>query len=313
MDKRILYRFYEGSASQQEKEEVKNWVDSSSLNKEEFMREREFFDAILLSGYKRNENKQLKGHRSSTIRRELLRLVAAIALLIIAGVSFYQLKINEINTVQNTIIVPAGQRVNLILPDGTNVWLNALTELKYPSFFNGSTREVYLNGEAYFDVKPTGGKRFVVHTERYDVEVLGTSFNVEAYNETGKFSTALMEGSVKIVNRSNEADNITLERNQKAYVSSQGLLASSIISDFDMYRWKDGLICFKNTNFIELMNWFEKYYDIDIIIENERLADHVFSGKFRISDGIDNALRILQKDAKYTYIRDIENAVIYIK
>ena len=93
----------------------------------------------------------------------------------------------------------------------------------------------------------------------------------------------------------------------------QRTFAVEPIADFDPFRWKEGLICFKSMHFKELMSRFEKCYGIHIIIENPKLADYICSGKFRISDGIDKALRILQKDAKYTFERNKDESVIYIK
>ena len=142
--------------------------------------------------------------------------------------------------------------------------------------------------------------------------MLGTKFNVEAYSDSEDFNTALMEGSVKIINNKNPSGTVLLSPNHMATLKN-GKLSASPISDFDVYRWKEGLICFRNMNFEQLMLRFEKCYGIRIVIENKTLVNYVCSGKFRISDGIDNALRILQKDAKYSFERNKDESVIYIK
>ena len=97
-----------------------------------------------------------------------------------------------------TITVPAGQRINITLVDGTNVWLNARTSLSYPVKFGKNNRQVVLDGEAYFDVTKDKSKPFIVQTDNYNVEVLGTQFDVNAYSETGEFETTLMSGSLKV-------------------------------------------------------------------------------------------------------------------
>ena len=97
-----------------------------------------------------------------------------------------------------TITVPAGQRINITLADGTNVWLNARTTIQYPITFNEKERLVKLDGEAYFDVTKDKSKPFIVQTNNYNVEVLGTKFDVDSYSETEIFETTLMEGSVRI-------------------------------------------------------------------------------------------------------------------
>lgn len=84
-------------------------------------------------------------------------------------------------------------------------------------------------------------------------------------------------------------------------------------SSIDPYRWKEGLICFKEMSFAELMRRFEQCYGVSVVVENKSLSHYTFNGKFRISDGIDNALRVLQKDAEYTFVRENDDSVIYIQ
>lgn len=218
----------------------------------------------------------------------------------------------EIEASYYTVQVPSGQRANITLPDGTIVWLNARSEIRYASFLKDSRREVELNGEAYFEVTHNKKQPFVVRTDKYDVEVLGTHFNVEAYSDTDFFSTALIEGSVKVSSRESSSDEILLTPDQKV-TRINGKLAISAIDNYDMYRWREGLICFKDMDFAELMKLLEKYYEIEIRIENPHLSGHIFSGKFRTNDGVDNALQILQKDITYTYNKNNEGSIIYIK
>ena len=97
-----------------------------------------------------------------------------------------------------TVSVPAGQRTHLTLPDGTTVWLNARTTLSYPTSFNSNERTVFLQGEAYFEVSKNRHKPFIVQTQQYNIEVLGTKFDVEAYPDSKNFETTLMQGSVKV-------------------------------------------------------------------------------------------------------------------
>ena len=200
----------------------------------------------------------------------------------------------------------------ICLPDSTFVWLNAGSTLEY--FVSRWTKErnVRLDGEAYFEVTHNEDKPFVVQTNKCNVEVLGTKFNVEAYSDSEDFCTSLMEGSVRVSDKKKPSESLVLAPNQQVSWIN-GHLQSKPIADFDPFRWKEGLICFKSMHFKELMSRFEKCYGIHIIIENPKLADYICSGKFRISDGIDKALRILQKDAKYTFERNKDESVIYIK
>lgn len=313
MEKEILYKFFDGKASREEKEAIRIWLETSEENEQELFREREFFDAMILSGDTGKTTKEKKSRPFYlTAILEMVKLAAVLAIAITCGTYAYKSEIKKIRQAMNTITVPAGQRVNLTLPDGTNVWLNACSEMKYPAAFTGDKREITLNGEAYFEVTHNANKPFIVQTNKCNIEVLGTKFNVEAYNDSKDFCTSLLEGSVKIVEREKPSDNLILTPNQQATLVN-GHLSSEPIADFDLFRWKEGLICFRNMHFKELMTRFEKCYGIHIIIENTNLADYVCSGKFRISDGIDKALSILQKDAQYTFIRSKDDSAIYIK
>lgn len=313
MKKETLYKFFDGKASHEEKEAIRLWLEASPENEKELFREREFFDAMILSVNDREAGEEKKPrpfYQKALL--EFVKIAAIFALTVTCGTYFYKSEIRKIGKAMNTITVPAGQRVNLTLPDGTNVWLNARSEMRYPAAFTGDRREITLDGEAYFEVARNADKPFVVQTNKCNVEVLGTKFNVEAYGDSGDFCTSLMEGSVRVSDRENPSENLVLTPNhQAAWVN--GHLMAKPIADFDLFRWKEGLICFKNMNFKQLMRRFEKCYGIHIIIENPKLADYVCSGKFRISDGIDKALRILQKDAKYTFERSKDDSVVYIK
>ncbi len=314
MNRKILYRFFEGEASRDEKEAVKTWLEASPDHKEEFFRERKFYDAVILSKYNmpgtsRNQFRPRK--RFKKVFAEFTKVAAIFLLVLSAGIYIYQQQIDKILQTTNTIMVPPGQRANIQLPDGSDVWLNGGSEISYPVYFTDKNRDVYLKGQAFFDVSPDKKMPFIVHTRNYEIEVLGTSFDVEAYPDSPDFTTALMTGSVKISRTDNPAENITLLSNQRV-MTVDGRLVKETIYDFDIYRWKEGLICFKDIEFGELMKRFEKCYDVEIRIENPRIARKIFGGKFRISDGIENALRILQKEGEYAFERLDENPVVYI-
>ena len=313
MEKETLYKFFDGKASREEKEAVRIWLESSPENEQMLFREREFFDAMILSGSTKSAGTEKKSRPFyRTVLFEAMKIAAVFAITIACGTYFYKSEIRKIGEAMNTITVPAGQRANLTLPDGTNVWLNARSEMRYPAAFTGNKREISLDGEAYFEVTHKGGKPFVVRTDKCNVEVLGTKFNVEAYSDSEDFCTSLMEGSVRVSDKKKPSESLVLAPNQQVSWIN-GHLQSKPIADFDPFRWKEGLICFKSMHFKELMSRFEKCYGIHIIIENPKLADYICSGKFRISDGIDKALRILQKDATYTFERNKDESVIYIK
>lgn len=314
MNKEILYRFFEGTASYDDEVKVKEWMESSPDNAKEFYHERKLFDAMLLLGNAENKkNKRTILHHTIQVYLKEFVKIAAIAAFAF-GVSWHyqQSKLDKIAQTMNVVTVPAGQRVNLTLSDGTNVWLNSRSTMQYPAYFSANKREVKLDGEAYFEVTHNAKRPFIVNTQKYNVKVLGTKFNVDAYSDMGEFSTALLEGSVKIVDRKNSANETLLLPDNKAFLHN-GKLEMQPISDYNHYRWKEGLICFRDIKFSQLMSEFEKCYGFRIIIQNKSIENFEFSGKFRQSDGIDYALRVLQKDSYFTFSRDDERTIIYIR
>lgn len=313
MEQDLLHRFFEGKVTSKEKKDIKQWIAESDEHRDQLFKERMIFDAMIVSGKIPNsQSEPVKRKPLLRVFVELSKIAAVVVVMLIAGIYFYTQKMNEINLATNTIIVPVGQRANIQLPDGTNVWLNARTQMTYPAYFTGAKREIELNGEAYFEVSHDAEKPFVVHTKSFEVKVLGTKFNVKAYNDTEDFTTALMEGSVEVTNTMNKNNTIRLLPDQKVDYR-EGRLFRSSIEDYDIYRWREGLMCFKDIQFIDLIRQFENSYGVSIIIENEKAKEKVFSGKLRISDGIDNALRILQKDGGYIFEWDESGTTIYIK
>ena len=183
----------------------------------------------------------------------------------------------------------------------------------YPAVFDGPVRQVTIDGEAYFDVKKDEKKPFVVETNKCNMEVLGTKFNVDSYSEKEDFEVALMEGSVKVVSRRKANEALVLKPDNKVSLQMDGTLKIAPVDDYDLYRWKEGLICFKNKSFLSIMKELEEYFGTQIKVENKNVLKHSFTGKFRQSDGLDYALRVLQKDIAFVYERDDEHQIIYIR
>lgn len=312
MQKDTLYKFFSGTASLEEETEIKEWMESSGKNRKEFFRERKIFDAILLSD---EDNIYNPAQKSATPRipsfiKELLKIAAIIALTL-SGSFFFQKTINE-PIGMNEITVPPGQRVNLTLPDGTNVWLNARSVLRYPSSYADDKREVTLDGEAYFTVTKNEEIPFFVNTGKYTVKVLGTQFNVNAHKNNEHFETALIEGSVEVLLPGQPEHSIELTPHHKVS-EINGILTIEQITDYDTFRWKEGLICFKNQSFAEIMEKFEQTYGIRFIVKNQQVMKYMYTGKFRHADGVDYALRVLQKNINFKFERDDENLIIYIR
>lgn len=309
MDINLLHRFFEGSSTIEEEEQIYLWLEASESNKKVLLDERLIYDSLILNSYSeaRAEKTKIKSLRVRNIR--IISTWAAIFLLLIVS-TFFVLNMNSEDSELNTLIVPPGQRINLILSDNTNLWLNANTKFSYPAKFSKNSRTVYLDGEAYFEVSENEKKPFIVKTNQGDVVVTGTTFNVESYSENGSFNTSLFEGGVDIYK--NEVKLTSLSPNQKSILQEERLLITSI-TDSDEYLWRQGLIAFKNKELEDILTTLEKYFAVDIIILNERLPQHTYTGKFRQSDGVDYALRVLQHSIRFVYERDDATGIIYVK
>lgn len=314
MDRKVLHRFFAGTASFEEEEAVCDWVDASDKNREELIRERKYFDVLLLHKAK-NSSMAQSGRRFSLpfVIGESLKIAAAISVLVVSALYIYNNVAKPAPVLaMNKIVVPPGQRANLTLSDGTNVWLNACSELAYPASFTEESRSVSLKGEAYFDVSKDAEHPFIVQTNQCDIKVLGTKFNVQADESDCEFSVALLEGSIELTNKMNPGPSILLAPMQKAEWTGGKMVVDSI-RNLDNYRWKEGLICFEDIRFADLMKRFEKTYDIRIVIRNKSLHDYKCSGKCRVSDGVDFILQVLQRSTRFTFSRNDDNTIIYIK
>uniref|UniRef100_UPI002676CBCD FecR family protein n=1 Tax=Bacteroides congonensis TaxID=1871006 RepID=UPI002676CBCD len=278
-------------------------------NRQEFFRERKLFDAILLHGDLAYKKVRTRFYIPWRRIAAALSGVAAIVLLTIYVITYF-LQQSFRDETMNTVIVPQGQRVSLTLADGTKVWLNAKTKMEYPQSFKAfDERIVKVDGEAYFEVSKNKNRPFIVKTSKGDVEVLGTKFYVSAYATTDIFETSLIEGRVKV---HTAYEDMTLYPRDKA-VLQNGILTRKHIDDMDIYRWRDGLYCFKNLSFEDVLKQFEIYYDVRFVKENPQMANPKLNGKFRLIDGVDYALRVLQREVGFSFRRDEETSVIYLK
>ena len=314
MERETLYKFFEGTTSHEEEVAIRQWMECSHENKLLFLKERKLFDSMLLLGREEDIQKEkIRGKiRISSLRTQVLKVAAIVAITLGCAYGYEQIEKNRTQLAIQTIYVPAGQRVNITLPDGTNVWLNSQTTIKYPAIFEKTKRQIILDGEAYFDVAKDKNRPFTVQTNKCNLEVLGTKFNVDAYSDKDEFETTLMQGSLKVISNINSSDNLTLSPDKKVYLH-KGKLFVKHVDDYNPYRWREGLICFKNESFASIMKEFEKYYGVNIQIQNKKGQKYFFTGKFRMTDGIDYALRVLQQDIKFKYRRDDENQIIFIE
>lgn len=317
MDQTLLMKYFRGETSPEEEHRILSWVEASPENRAEFRKAHLLFDGLVLYGPKPEDmqsNADKKHWEGWRFARHTVRIAAAIVG-IVGAAYFGKVYYHRLLSKQQTLIsVPAGQRMQMALADGTLVHLNAGTTLEYPVVFSHKDRRVKLTGEALFEVAHDAKHPFIVETFATDLRVLGTKFNVLADPDNEVFSTTLIEGKVKVTNRNDPAESIIMQPNDMV-VLENGRLYKERVSDFADLCWTEGLIHLKKMPFGELMAIFERAFDVRIKIERETMPQiNVMNGEIRISDGVDYALHVLQLvSSEFTYTRDEKTNVIVIR
>ncbi|MDQ2657377.1 MAG: DUF4974 domain-containing protein, partial [Bacteroidota bacterium] len=195
-----------------------------------------------------------------------------------------------------------GERTLISLEDGTKIWLNVASTIRYPETFKGKPgREVYLDGEAFFDVTKNKEQPFIVRTQEVQISVLGTSFNVKSYQKDDQIQTALITGKVTIESMEEQPKVVTLAPNQVAtyHKDSRKIVLNNETDTHALAGWKDGRLIFDNCPLSEIITALERWYDVNIEVEDENSLKCHFSAKienlslkevlelFKTSDGID--------------------------
>lgn len=214
--------------------------------------------------------------------------------------------VSDQENLYSILSVPVGGQYQIILSDGTKVWLNSASSLKYPARFSNDERKVELTGEAYFEVSKIksdalGNKRvsFVVKTLNQEVEVLGTHFNINAYTDEQVIKTTLLEGAVRISYQSNPNQSIQavlLKPNQQSVITTNGI-GQEVITLADptsVIAWKNGLFDFQDKKLDEVMRQLARWYNLDIVYEGA-VPKMEFFGKIRRNNKLSEVLHILKR------------------
>lgn len=306
----ILARFFEGRTTSEENNAIADWIESDPANQETFNRELQFHLMLMHMSSKVKASQQ-KPHRTR------LALYAGLAASFVAGIILcWFLAVAPLSDEASRMVAfhtDPGQRASLTLPDGTSVELNSGSTLEYPAVFARGERRVRVEGEAMFDVAKVADKPFYVETFAYDVKVLGTRFNVESDEDRGVFSTALMEGSVAILDKHD--NRITeLEPDQVVTLTDGRLIKRHEENIGSRYRWTDGIINCSGLSFEELMRRFERAFGVTIVIECEAVPDISYKRmKVNVCDGISHAFAILQRTSDFTVEYDDTTDTYHIR
>lgn len=341
----LLIQYLSSNVSDEEIKLIEDWILEKHSNKEHFDKIKELYLLGQItqtpSGFDKQKSLErikrkyyqdkyieIKEKSKGLTYRKLIYAIAATFLITLGiGAVLQTLFINSekgrFQSAYNEVVAPMGSRTSLTLPDGTKVWLNAGSRIRYAMEFLTNDREITLSGEAFFEVSKIKGKRFVVHTGELDIKVWGTKFNVKAYPEEKFIQTTLVEGSVsiaKINNNKPEKQETFLVPNQTAifYRDKQARVESrnepkvneiGIIEPLEVKKevntvlytsWKDEKWVIEGQTLGSLAKELERRYDVEINFEGEALKNYKFNGIFA-NETLEQILEIVKISAPIDY------------
>jgi transmembrane sensor len=352
----ILIKYLTGSATSEERDLALTWINESLEHQKYFDELKDYYQLTKViqkpNGFNKDKSwerikeeftkakhsVELLNERRQFIRRLVYISVSSAAAIFIAfflGIYFNkQTSLKLVNTqslVYNQIVVPLGAKSQVILSDGSKVWLNAGSKLKYPVNFLNNSREVYLEGEAFFDITKINHKQFIVKTSNLNIKVYGTQFNVKAYSEENQIQTTLVKGSVALEPLSDNNTVYFLKPNQTAtfYKSnsiikttnklptaleteksktSEGIFIVNKIDPAPIISWKDKEWIFRGEELGQLAIKLERRYNVKISFEDVSLKTYKFSGT--ITDlTFEQVLMVIQLSAPILFNIDGNNVV----
>ena len=321
METLLLFKYFNCRTTAEENRKIQDWLadDPDGSHKEEYRTARMIWNGMTLHA------PQTIGfsaaHSTPESRSRWKKVIwacanVAVVALFAVGALFYA-RDNAIENLSDKILcasVPEGQTYELILEDGTSMFMNSGTEVEYPAVFSKKNRTVSIKrGEVLFDVARDEKRPFIVETFASDIKVLGTQFNIEVDAENEYCSTTLLRGSIQLDSHYQD-ESIILSPDMKATFHHGKMVVGQIDDAAEILDWTKGLINLKNMDFRNLMRKYEKAFNINIVIDTEDIPEIAYKrGKIRISDGIEHALGMLQMASDFTYTRDYETNTIHIR
>lgn len=311
MTKDLFKKYLEGNCSEQEFEQFREWIedDANKISSRMLIKEvwNEFepeagtantnkYNRILDKVHHQINIKQnsnlLKNKRTVGMSRILPLINRAAAILLLPVLLLlvytnlpdnYRFAENDLNGSNGLEVeAPAGSRTYLELGDGTKVWLNHGSKLRYPYRFKGKNRKVFLSGEAYFDVAQDKKAPFIVETNHIDVKATGTEFNVMAYSDDPLIETTLVEGKVILYDRKNNNRAIrSMNPNEslRYFIRNRSYTTDSLNIEKNV-SWKDGLLIFKNDPIENIAKKISRWYNVEVIFTNNEVKKYTYTATF---------------------------------
>ncbi|HCY40603.1 MAG TPA: iron dicitrate transport regulator FecR [Prolixibacteraceae bacterium] len=247
---------------------------------------------------------QLFTRKKRNILAYIQRIAAIMLIPVVIASSIYILsektERKQQATVYNTAETPLGMRSSLVLPDGTKVWLNAGSKLRYPVLFSEKYRAVELCGEAYFEVKKDKKWPFVVTSGNMNIVVSGTTFNCNAYDENNQIETVLVEGQVTVINESATISKELLPNELAIFSKNNQQIVKSKINPEKYIAWKSGKLMFRDDKMDLVVEKLERWYNVEFEIKDKEITNYIYTATF-IDESLDQVLKMLSLSAPIRY------------
>ncbi len=307
-----------GTESADEKAELAAWIGESSGNKKIFDESKRIwetsrnpFSASEIRADREKIKDKLIEQLSQTskirnLRLWYLRTAAILALPVMLALGWYIGRSGDsVETQQCAVTAPKGQISKCILADGTQIWLNAGSTITYDPVMRGNTRQVKLDGEAYFVVSKNKHKPFIVTTEHAQIKVLGTVFDLKAYSGEDKVETTLEEGSVEFSLVGSKTAPVELKPGEQVvYEISKKKIEVGNVDTYLHTAWKDGKFVFKDADLQTIIHELERLYDVRIHVKDDKLLGIRFRGMFEYEENIFSAMETLESITNLKYRMD---------
>jgi ferric-dicitrate binding protein FerR (iron transport regulator) len=358
----LIIKYLEGKATLNETKQIAEWLDIDNKNRLYFITLKKTFIELKLNKQDNNSSaktayqkfcdrieheEQLKevedDSEYSIFSNQFLKYAAILIIFLVVGGGAFLIG-RMSNKVQNNsyceISAPLGGKSSVVLPDGTKIWLNAGSKIKYDGEFNINSRELFLEGEAYFDVSKKK-LPFIVHTSDIDIRVFGTSFNVKSYPDEDRIETTLVEGSIRIESKESneplylspkeklifhklnrktdikvasidtvkETNKVTITEAIEKTTDLGPIEISKNVNTEESVSWKDGSLIFNQESLESLAKKLERKYDITFSFENEDLKNYSFSGTLR-DFPLEQVLKAIKFTSPISYTINERNVVL---
>lgn len=333
---KLIQKYISGNAEPEERREIRNWMDQDPKNKKlirqleqiwELTPEEEFaidaqaawekFRAEKIKKSQRIKTADIISNKYSDNLTYFLRTAAIVLVAVLTGFFVqYTLTDNSSNTedtshfnVMQDLVTGRGEKAQVTFTDGTKVILNAASTLRFPKKFDNTNREVYLDGEAYFEVTHDPEKPFIVHVQNTKVRVLGTAFNIRGWEEDSNVDVAVRSGRVIVstTKSSQSRSEVVLSKDQFTRVlKKRGIEPVKKINIENYLLWTHGGLHFDNVPFMQVLKHLERKFDVQINVADSKVLNVPFTGTFK-SGELDEILNVVAASMKMEYSRDGTN------